>query len=161
MIKLSPNWKKGFTLIELVVVISLLAVICGASIATVHNVQRRNLYSAALMIQADMRQAQRLAIMEGRRYVVRFDRLNHSYFVHPVGEPDDTPNKLPRGVRIHNMTLRVAQIEYLPRGTLGGEGANGFTIFLRNGIYALDMTVIPVTGRVDIKKDDIMRLRFR
>jgi len=151
--------KNGFTLIELVVVISLIAILSLVGFASARGAQRREMQNAATMIQADMRQAQRLAVIEGRRYRVRFDQINRRYFVYPVGEFMYEPIYLPSGVAIHHMNLPIGQIEYLPRGTLGGHAAHGFTIVLRNRSYEQRLTITPSSGRVAYGAITPLRLR--
>ena len=151
--------KTGFTLIELVIVISLIAILSVAGLASARGTQRREIQNASTMIQADMRQAQRLAVIEGRRHRVRFDQVNHRYFVYPVGGFVYEPIHLPAGVTIHSMNLPIGQIEYLPRGTLGGHAAHGFTIVLRNRSYEQRLTITPSSGRVAYGEITPLRLR--
>lgn len=151
--------KNGFTLIELVIVIALIVILSLAGFASARGAQRREIQNAATMIQADMRQAQRLAVIEGRRYRVRFDQINNRYFVYPVRGFTYEPIYLPGNVSIHHMNLPISQIEYLPRGTLGGHAAHGFTIVLRNRSYEQSLTITPSTGRVAYGEVRPLRLR--
>jgi len=151
--------KNGFTLIELVVVLGLIAILSVGGLVSARGMQRREIQNASTAIQADMRQAQRLAVIEGRRYRIRFDQVNHRYFVYPVGEFVYEPIYLPADVFIHNMNLPIGQIEYLPRGTLGGHAAHGFTLVLRNQRYEQRLTIIPSSGRVAYEEVTPLRLR--
>lgn len=148
--KISLN---GFTLIELVIVIGIIAIAGASTAAASRGIQRRTLQNASLAIQADMRRAQRMALMEGRRWRVQFEERYNRYSIGPI--PRD-PNRLyimylPRGVYFEY--LPRSSVDYLPRGTLGGTGfgtGTGFTMDLRSGRYMQRMTILPVTGRVTV-----------
>jgi len=139
--------QSGFTLIELVVVLAVMAILAGAGVAASHSHDRRTLRNAGLMVQANVREAQRLALIEGRRYRVHFDIENHKFSIHPrYDEPDW--QYLPHGVEIYFLNLPRGWMEYLPRGTPGG--THTYTIRLRKGRYEQRMTVVPSGGRAEL-----------
>jgi len=131
-----------------------MAILAGAGIAASHSHDRRVLRNAGLMVQANARQAQRLAIIEGRRYRIHFDIERHRFSMHPHNHPLDW-QYLPRGVEIYFLNLSSGWMEYLPRGTPGG--TNAYTLRLRKGRYEQRMTVVPSGGRVELF--DIIRVR--
>ena len=154
--KKSRRWQKGLTLIELVIALSIIAILSGAAIGTVRGLQRRSLQNASMAFQADMRHAQRMALTEGRRWRITFDDVYNRYSVGHVRSVLDTADRppwiyLPAGVRFSHLPQLTS--EFLPRGTLSG---GGFTMYLRSGQYEQRLTVLPVTGRVRIW--DIERL---
>ena len=154
---ISRPWQKGFTLIELVIVLAIMAILSGTTLATARGIQRRTLNNTSLSIQADLRRAQRLALIEGRRWRVNFDIENNRYFMHPMprnfGDHVYTVY-LPRGVEIDHITAPQSRtfLEYLPRGT----ASSGFGIHLRNGPYLQRLTATVSAGRIAIF--DIERL---
>ena len=153
------NWQRGFTLIELVIVFSIFAIIGTVTLTTVRSIQRRTLDNASRALQADMRRAQRMALIEGTRWRVHFDQRYNRYSIRPLTHDPDRVYTvyLPSGV-VFDFLPRV-MVDYLPRGTLGGTGwgvGTGFTMDLRNGQYVQRLTVLPVTGRVEVF--DVQRL---
>ena len=144
------NSRLGFTLIELIIVMGIMAVISTATLATTRSIQRRSLNSAVLSVQAHIREAQRTALVEGRRWRVQFDQVNGLYHVHPVSgfgsqNPEDVVTiHLPQGVGFDFLGNDFA--EFTPRGT----AAASFTIILRNGPFEQYLTVLVSTGRVRI-----------
>ena len=144
------HWQKGITLLELVVVLGIIAVLSGATIGTARGLQRRTLHNASLALQSDMRHAQRMALIEGRRWRIAFDDVYHRYSVGHERSVLDTAAQppwiyLPSGVEFSY--LPRLNSEFLPRGTLSG---GGFTIYLRNRQYEQRLTILPVTGRVRV-----------
>lgn len=147
---------KGFTLIELVIVLGVIAVLGTTALATARSMQRRTLYTAARTLQADMRKAQRMAVIEGRRWGVRFSMDYGRYDVYstPRWDADHFYRiYLPSGVEFQS--LGRTTMEYLPRGTVGGQTfavgrGTAFTLELRNGSYVQRMTVNVSGGRVEL-----------
>ena len=150
--------KSGITLLELVIVLGIIAILGGTTLTTARGIQRRNLNNASLAFQADIRRAQRMALIEGRRWRVQFDQENHRYlvdYVRPLLNTnwDRTWTYLPAGVTFE--FLPRSSVEFLPRGTLGGTPfavGTGFTMRLQSGQYIQELTVLPVTGRVRIRE---------
>lgn len=145
----------GFTLIELVVVLSVIAILGTGTLTTARGLQRRTLDNTSRTLQADMRRAQRMALIEGRRWQVRFYECNTRYSI--LSPPGARPDRiytvdLPSGVRFDVLGSRA--VEYLPRGSLGGaggvEGGTGFTMVLTSGPFEQEITVLPVSGRVRV-----------
>ena len=148
---MSKNLKKGFTLVELVIVAGIVAFIGATTVAVSSNLQRRTLENAALALQADMRRAQRMAMLEGIRWRVEFCLENNSYTIRSMTrDANRYVVYLPNGVVFEYFPR--AFVDYLPRGTLGGGGGfgtgTGFSMTLRNGRHTQRMTVLPVTGRI-------------
>ena len=148
---------------ELVVVIGIIAVLSGTAVFVSRGIQQRSLNNSSLLLQADMRRAQRMALIEGRRWRILFDTANNRYSVHYV-QPVLSPQServwihLPQNVEFRYVPR--ASVEFLPRGTLGGTAfgvGTGFSMSLRNRQYVQQLTVLPVTGRVEIF--EIQRLR--
>ena len=148
-----PNWKKGFTLIELVVVLSILVIISIVSVVTVRVIERRTLDNASRTLQAEMRRAQRMALIEGTRWRVTFYKQHRRYSIRPL--QCDLGRiyivYLPSGVEFDYLPRHI--VDYLPRGTLASPGwgtGTGFTMFLRKNQYVQRLTILPVTGRVRV-----------
>ena len=143
----------GFTLIELIIVLGVIAVVGSTTLATYRGIQRRTLNNASLTLQADFRRAQRMAIIEGRRWRVSFNQHENHYSVYSM--PRNLAEHvhtvyLPSGVWISY--FNAAYVEYLPRGTIH----RGFTLRLRKGNYEIRMTGAVSGGRIAV--DAITRL---
>jgi len=149
--------QKGFTLIELIVVIGIIVIVSGTTLITTRGIQRRTLNNTSLALQADMRRVQQLAVIEGRRWRINFDTENHRYFIHSV--PRSLAENiytvyLPKGIEIHYIAAPGSRtyLEYLPRGTV----SSGFRVDLRSGPYVQRLTATVSAGRIAIF--DIERL---
>ena len=136
--------RKGFTLIELVIVLGVIAILGASAMATSRGIQRRTLASASATLKADFRWAQRMALIEGRRWEIRFDRDNNRYFIRSHERDRSYVVYLPKGVEIDHSTHTF--LEYLPRGTV----SSGFSIHLRYGSYMQRMTANVSGGRIYI-----------
>ncbi|MDR0272192.1 MAG: GspH/FimT family protein [Clostridiales bacterium] len=138
---------KGITLLELTVATAVMIVVLGVVVVgfSGDNSDYRALANASLTLQADMREAQRLAVMEGRRIGVIFEISQNRY--HLVV---DNPRTIIRtvnfkdGVRFANPTSYTGNsVYYLPRGT-----ATPGTVELINGNYYRRITTTLSGGQV-------------
>jgi Tfp pilus assembly protein FimT len=143
----------GLTLIELTIAMAVLMVVVGTVLIGTrgNNNDYRALHNAALVIQADMRYAQRRAVMEGRRVHVIFRPSSNSYQIYkrrPYIYIIRTVY-LENGVNLVGTSFPGTphRINYLPRGTASAAG----TITLSRGRYLQDITTTVSGGRVEIK----------
>jgi hypothetical protein len=99
------------------------------------------------MLAADIRFAQRMSIIEGRRWFISFDIANNLYRVRHLFPPTIVKTvEIPNGVSLRFTSY--PDLFYLPRGT----PTNGMSIWLSKGNYWQRTTVTPGGGRVDIKE---------
>lgn len=157
--RMLQNWKNGFTLIELVIVLGLLAALGTVSLVTVRVIERRTLDAASRTLQADMRRAHRMALIEGSRWRVQFYETRRRYTIRPMHCVSGRIYivYLPPGVEFDYLPRHI--VDFLPRGTLSSPGwgaGTGFSMDLRKNRYVQRLTVLPVTGRVAV--EEIIRL---
>ena len=137
----------AFTLIELVIALGIIMLVSGGVFLSLRNTSHRALQNASLELQADLRYAQRRAIMEGRRFGVQFEPTQNRYhiieqngrFFHVIRTV-----YFENGVRLRHTTGN--RLVFLPRGTSSG----GFSINLSNGRYWQRLTATVSGGRIQI-----------
>jgi len=136
---------RGVTLIELAIVLGILTILAAGIFVSTRSSYYRDLQNASLMLQSDLRYAQRRAIIEGRRYGVFFEVTQNRYFV-ALDAPREVIRMvyLPNGVRLHETS--GPRILFLPRGT----ASVGFRITLHNGPYSQQLTATVSGGRIRI-----------
>ena len=139
---------RGFTIIELLVALALVTIVSSGIFMVFRQTPQQVTLNAALQLQADLRYAQRRAIIEGRRVAVEFDIAAQMYRIVIVNTSEEI-----RRVYLHNSirishNIRGYRIEYLPRGTVSGTGSS--TISLTIGLHTEQLTITPATGRVAI-----------
>ena len=140
-----PHRKKaGFTLLELTIALAIIMIVSSGIFLVARQSERRALQNASLMLQADLRYVQRRTMIEGRRFRVRFDRVNNLYEIRLLNESIRTVY-LPRGVRLQHYS-NGNHVEYLPRGT----PANPNTITLQTARYRQQVAVVVSGGRARI-----------
>ncbi|MCL2386437.1 MAG: GspH/FimT family pseudopilin [Defluviitaleaceae bacterium] len=140
--------QRGFTLMELVIVMAVLMVVVGVILVSVNGNSNdyRVLSNAAVTMQADIRYAQRRAIMEGRRIGVHFDVLYNRYHIIDRHSTVLRTVYLPDGVNLLAVNYDNQRLMYLPRGTASQAG----TIALRKGRYHQEITTTVSGGQVRI-----------
>jgi competence protein ComGD len=141
--------KHGFTLAELIIVLGILAIMWAVVSLSMDGLRRQSLNSASLTLQADIRYAQQMAIMEGRRWQVDFDIENNSYTIRRDSILDTADYRrdviLPNGVTIE-VNFKDQFLHYTSKGTVNRAG----TIWLRSGSFMQRSTVALGTGRVRV-----------
>jgi len=138
----------GVTLLELVVVLAVIMVISGAVfIGTSGNTNDyRNLHNASIILQADIRYAQRRAVTEGRRFGIQLQPQLNRYSIislYPFFEIHRTIY-FRDGVTLRPTNFPDNTIMFLPRGTINRAG----TVELRNGRYSQNLTATVGAGRI-------------
>lgn len=151
----------GFTLIEIIIVVVILAIAAMTAIPLMSSGGSVQLRSGANMISADLEYAKSMAISRGQNFSVIFDKNAESYRIedqynnvipHPVKkgfnyvisfQNDSRLNKVDITNVNFNATQRV-QFDCL------GSPDNGGTISLDAGGTTATITVEPVTGFISV-----------
>ena len=137
----------GFSLLELIIALAVLMIISAVMFlgTRTRDPSYRNLANAALTLQADLRYAQRRAVMEGRRVGINFNPANNSYSI-----MTQNPTTTIRTVYLQNGVVLVEtshdQLMFLPRGT----ASSAFRITLNNAGYWQRITATLSGGQVRI-----------
>ena len=142
---LSRKSTSGISLLELLIVLAIFAIIGSGLVISLRQADRRALNNASLQLQADLRYAQRLAIIEGRRHGIVFEVENNRYRIIATA-----PERTIRTVYLQNGVRLVEtsgdRLVFLPRGTVSG----GFRINLGIGPYYQRLTATVSGGRIRI-----------
>jgi len=164
------NIYKGFTLIELVMVIVILGIVSVVGFIAISSYQTQHLYAAAERIAGDLRYAKNLALTSTKWHGVAFDAGNNTYRLYETDGEIDTAIKSPinpstdyvvdlsddyKGVTMSDVDIDDGiQVEFSPLGVPYTDKKTGNAI-LSVGIITLsdDVTIrIAVeTGRVSIQ----------
>ena len=140
--------RKGFTLLELSIVLAVIAIFTGGIFVVFRQSPRSALENASLQLRADMRYAQRRAIIDGQRIDIMLEPAHNRYRVRVVGGSWEEIRVVyfQDGVRLRGTNISGNNVEFLPRGTINGAGR----IYLDNGRYSLYLTTLVSSGRVRI-----------
>jgi len=149
--------RAGLTLLELVVVLGIIAIMSVSVVQSTRYNDRRNVHNAALTLQADLRYAQRRAIMEGRRVGIQFELAENRYHIIEArftasAEPFDIIRtvQFENGVTLAHTNAPIPFF-FLPRGTR--TPGDAFNVALE-GINRRNWRRITVTvggGRAEIQ----------
>ncbi len=145
---------KGFTIIELVLVIALLGILGAAATVVVFNYKKTYIEVAKHKIVSDINFAQQLAMTKkGTTFGVFFDKTNNRYTVYqgttatPVADPLTKQNLIESFTRFPGVSI-VANftVEFNQYGspTTGGGG----NVQITDGTVTKTITVTTGTGRV-------------
>ena len=147
-LSLSPKiaGEAGITLLELLISLSVLLIISVCLWAPKARSEQRELYNACLRLQADIRQAQHTAVLEGRDYMVAFRRETGYYQLSKSALKIDYTVNL-GNVAIASTTFPSDKLVFTARGT----PSSGGTISLRLGRFTQELTVVPSSGRVAVQ----------
>jgi len=137
--------KQGFTLLELVIALAVIAIVGATATLAFRPTPRRHLQNASLQLQADLRYTQRRAIMEGRRHGIIFDPWQSRYRIMAFNPMEELrvvylQNGVTLGSSTHN------RLTFTPRGT----ASSGFSILLSSERYSQRLTATVSGGRIEI-----------
>ena len=137
--------KRGFTLLELTITLAIMAIVSGGVFLAFRQPDRRNLENASLQLQADLRYAQRRALIGGQPISVLFEPAHGRYrVVAAYSEEEIRAVYFRDGVRLRYSTR--GELTFHTRGTPTG----GFRIRLSNGRYWQELTSTVSGGRIEI-----------
>ncbi len=146
--------KRGFTLIELVLVIGVISIFFAVVSMSAAAVEQKRLYKASVQIRSDLRYAQRMALYEKTSYQLLFNERDNYYSLRRK-KPGYTTYavvktvRLSDGVKLKSVNASGKTVNYSSKGTT----TDACTIALETSGYAVDITVnLGGAGRVEIKE---------
>lgn len=146
------NDSKGFTILELLIVMSVAIIISNVTAKSFLNLELRNLNKACLKLQSEILSAKSNSIMEGTSYRMFFDIQNNRYIIYKTDESDKYVHQktvyFTDNVKLIHMNDSNKNIIYTPVGTTN----NACTITLRTKQYSAHMTVNVGSGRIEVKE---------
>lgn len=148
--------KGGFTVVELVIVIMILAIAALTAIPMMSSGSSMQIRSAVNLIMADLEYAKSMAITRGQYYFVRFDPVSDSYQLedqdgviqHPVKKGFNYIVSFPNDSRLNKVDVTNVNFNTTQRVRFDSLGSpdNGGTVSLQAGNMTATITVEPVTG---------------
>lgn len=158
--------RKGFTLVELMIVVSLLAIISAIGGLLLHNYTlNRNLRTAARDIASDFAVFKERAISENITYQIAFDTTAPgSYTIQSVVNAVVTnlttksPSAFGSGIRIISATFGPGAsqtVVFSPRGTLSPLGGGLDGVVLQNSRGSLSTITVNLMGRTYVTSNII------
>jgi len=161
--------KSGFTLVELLVVVVILAIAAAMAVPMFSGAAGFQVQSAANMIAADLEYAKSMAISRQQQYGIVFDSAADTYQVvdqndtvieHPVKVGFQYTVNFSGDSRLKSVDLATAnfdgtdtiKFDYLGSPLRSdGNPMNSGTITLQGGGTAMTVTVEPVTGYIRVQ----------
>lgn len=121
---------KGFTLIELVIIFSVIAIIIGVSVFAIKALRPTlQLSAAARDMLTNLRYTQQISVTEQDKYCIQFSVSGSTYNIFKCGGTVISSTKnLPPGITIKSVTFTNNTTEYNPYGAVKESG----TIILEN-----------------------------
>jgi prepilin-type N-terminal cleavage/methylation domain-containing protein len=168
-----PGWLRqsnggGFTLIELMIVMLIMAVAAAIAVPMVSSAGSMQIRSAVNMVAADLEYAKSLAIGTGQRHSMVFDAANEAYHIanaagttvaHPVKKGFDYVVSFATDGRLDQVDIVDASFDGTSTVSFDylGSPYNGAGTALTSGVVTLraagvtrTVTVEPVTGFISI-----------
>ena len=150
------NKKGGFTLLELIITLAIIMIVSSGVFVAHRQSERRALENASLQLQADIRYAQRRAVIDGQQVNLLFDFRANMYRILLVSCGTEVRRVyFQNGVRIRFTTDMTTTKTFHPRGTIG----NPLTMRLVTSRYYQELTTTISGGRVAIRDIGILQQR--
>ncbi len=147
---------RGFTLIEVAIVLAILAIVLGIGVPTFQNLIDKNRLTTALnQVEADLRKAQAMAKASGANYEVLFIPGQSVYYIYEHYSTSTARLKekltLPGGVKIYANTAPANKIIY--HAAYEESEVTGGTITFKSPKGKLGKVIVAsITGRIRIEQ---------
>jgi general secretion pathway protein H len=149
MLRSRPIAQRGFTLIEMLVVLTIAALIVGLALPRLTGAEEKaSLRTAAHQVAAALRNTRSLAMTKGRTEAFVIDTANGAFRAGPTARP----GQLPRGIQLALVTVTSDQasasqgrIQFFADGSSTGGG-----VLLASGKVRSQVLVDWLTGRVSV-----------
>jgi len=152
--KRSTNRTKGYTLIELMVVVGIISLLLGLSLNGLNNlIQRSKLNRAAALLSSELKDTQSRAFYEGVYYKIEFyttfnwPTSSNKYKILKGSESELCKEIKLEGVELYKTNFTKNKVSFYPSGipSMGG------TVTLKNKRgKVLYVIMTPVTARVRV-----------
>lgn len=138
--------KKGFTLLEVMVVLTILALALALVVPALNRGLSPSLSDVARDISIGIRQARTAALAAQQAAVFRVDLSRHAYVVHS-GETRNIPEAIAIKAQVasNEVSARMAAFRFFPDGS-----STGGALLLTQGNETLAVEVDWLTGRVSL-----------
>jgi prepilin-type N-terminal cleavage/methylation domain-containing protein len=148
----------GFTLVEMLIAITVLAIVASVALTSSEPGQTRALESAARFLAADLRLARSLSIQHNTEYTARFDTAGNRYELVHTGSGNPPPLENPLASRAENAA--GYRIEFGRAGLAGGANTVRLTrVFLESsGRDVTDVTFGPQGGTGPARADNTLMI---
>ena len=144
--KRSTNHNKGYTLIELMVVVGIIALLLGLSINGIdYLIQWNKLNTAAALLSSELKNTQSRAFYEGVYYKLQFWPTLDRYRIYKQSEIID--DIILKDIDLFNTNFTDNNVYFYPRGVPGQGGK--VTLKNKRG-KVLYVIMTPVTARVRV-----------
>jgi prepilin-type N-terminal cleavage/methylation domain-containing protein len=139
---------EGFTLIELIIVLSIILIVAAIVIPSFHITERYALKASAMELKSDIIYTRTRAVKDSKRCWIKiFKDSNLYYITSDAFGPHHKVVKLREGIEIEEAVFSTTDtIKFTIKGTTGSGGR----ICLRSKNFRVKITVVPATGRVMI-----------
>jgi prepilin-type N-terminal cleavage/methylation domain-containing protein len=142
--------EEGFTLLELLTVLALLAVLAAAVLPRAGDLSRWRLDGAARVLAGNLHLARQEAIAGGHNKVVFYVYSNTYELCFPQ---KNSTVKLPQGISFEGMTTFPGKPPSVHFNMLGHPSSGGTVILKTTGGEKIYIIMTPVTGRIRISRD--------
>lgn len=137
--------KKGFTLIEIAVVLGILVILMGISIQSIYGIKAYKQKLAVKNFVSDLNSARGYAVANNKKVSVK---ISEDYYSYEVND-DFILQKLPGGLILEPETKEYKDIVFTRKGVSSREA--GRTINFKTERKTYTVTISPVSGKVRLR----------